>query len=203
MSSNVEKLQGMKSFNLPAGESCPHKTRQCLLSCYAMKGRFNYPDVKRMYTANMNATHCWCFVERVLDNITYTDSVVRIHASGDFYSKKYFEKWLLIAHATPWVTYYAYTRNWTLDLSKMPRNFIVYYSTDKTTKRENPTAERFARMVDGDKKETKHRTPYKDGMICNSDNCASCGYCFREGGNIYFLQKYKKYTNPDELIQLV
>jgi hypothetical protein len=140
----------------------------------------------------------------MLQAINYAASIVRIHASGDFFSREYFEKWINIARAKPWVTFYAYTRTYFLDLSELPDNLIMYYSTDKTTTRESSTATRFARIVDGDKKAIPHMAQYKDGIICNSDECASCGYCFRETGNVYFLQKYKKYvdTNSPDYITL-
>jgi hypothetical protein len=119
--------------------------------------------------------------------------VFRIHASGDFYNKEYFLKWIEIIKNNPDTKFYAYTRNHTLDLSDLPTNFIVYYSMDHTTEVISDTAVRFAKILNVDKNTVTHLETYKEGVICKSDDCAQCGHCFTEATNVYFPQKYKKY----------
>lgn len=193
-SKDIGKLEGFKSFNIPAIKTCPGKTELCSESCYATKGRFVYPDVQAMYEENFAASKCDCFVDRILGQLTIVDSVVRVHASGDFYNRRYFEKWRQIAEARPDITFYAYTRNTRVDITRMPANFLVYFSVDRTTEKVNPTARRWARMVDVDKSSVEHLQEYKSGKFCKSSKCATCGYCFRDGGDVYFPQKYKKYV---------
>lgn len=193
LSTHVEKL-GFPSFNLPALLSCPYKTIACEAYCYALKGRFKYKPVQAMYLDNFLASKCDCFVEAMSWEIRRLRTLtIRIHASGDFYSKKYFDKWVQISKENPKTVFYAYTRNWTLDLNNLPMNMIMYYSIDHTTVKINETAQRYAKVIDMDKTNLIHLETYKDGRICNSDDCASCQYCFETGGNVYFPQKYKKY----------
>lgn len=193
-SSSVEKLDGFKSFNIPAVKTCPGRTEICEASCYATKGRFVFPDVQAMYEANLAASKCECFVDRMVDQLMFTDRVVRIHASGDFYNAEYFMKWAEIARRRPDITFYAYTRNTRVRISRAPGNMMIYFSIDSSTEKVNPTARRWARIIDVDKSSVEHMQEYSNGRICTSDNCASCGYCFMQGGNVYFPQKYKKYV---------
>jgi hypothetical protein len=56
---------------------------------------------------------------------------VRIHSSGDFYSRQYLSKWLTIADALPHVHFYAYTKS--VDMLKqydnvLPDNMTIIYS---------------------------------------------------------------------------
>jgi hypothetical protein len=54
----------------------------------------------------------------------------RVHSCGEFYSQEYFNKWCEIAKSFPSVTFYTYTKNIDLDVSR-PKNFILYLSDDK------------------------------------------------------------------------
>lgn len=42
--------------------------------------------------------------------------VVRIHVAGDFYSVEYTMQWIQVVRACPEVTFFAYTRSWTVGL---------------------------------------------------------------------------------------
>jgi len=69
---------------------------------------------------------------------------VRIHDSGDFYSKKYLDKWLYIAAVMPHVKFYAYSNMVAMFKNIiLPDNFDVIFSNsgkqkhliDRTTDR--------------------------------------------------------------------
>ena len=54
---------------------------------------------------------------------------IRIHDSGDFFSREYFEAWVEIAKKTPWALFYAYTKE--VSMTKeftLPDNFVLIYS---------------------------------------------------------------------------
>ena len=54
---------------------------------------------------------------------------VRIHDSGDFFSREYYEAWRNIAKKIPYVLFYAYTKEVALTKSFPPlQNFILIYS---------------------------------------------------------------------------
>ena len=58
-------------------------------------------------------------------------TVVRIHDSGDFYSKKYFTSWLNIANQCPAVLFYGYTKMVSLvkrNAALIPTNLKLCFS---------------------------------------------------------------------------
>lgn len=105
------KKDGIASFSLPAGKTCP-MAKDCLKGCYAMQGFFNMPSVKLKYASNFKATKDAAkFTHLMRESIEkQKPKIIRIHASGDFYSKQYFMAWLWIAQLFPNVKMYAYTK---------------------------------------------------------------------------------------------
>lgn len=56
-------------------------------------------------------------------------AVLRIHDSGDFYSRHYLEKWLEVIRLNPETQFYAYTKMIPLFKGRvLPKNFKVIYS---------------------------------------------------------------------------
>jgi hypothetical protein len=55
---------------------------------------------------------------------------IRIHDSGDFFSREYFEAWLDIANKNKHLLFYAYTKEvaMTKEYTQLPENFILIYS---------------------------------------------------------------------------
>ncbi|NLB81564.1 MAG: hypothetical protein GX800_08160 [Clostridiaceae bacterium] len=53
---------------------------------------------------------------------------VRIHASGDFFSQEYFDKWLKLCERTPNVHYWAFTKSlpyWIERIERIPPNLVL------------------------------------------------------------------------------
>jgi hypothetical protein len=123
------KRDGIASFSLPAGKTCPGKG-ECAKGCYAMSGFFLMPSVKKAYEANWAATNSDTFVAEMVSEIIKKKAlVIRIHASGDFYSLIYLNKWLAIVQACPSVKFYAYTKMIPLFRGRpLPDNFTVIFS---------------------------------------------------------------------------
>lgn len=100
------------TFNLPKGLTCPEKTPTCASSCYQavvenmLKGENQDSAVVYFRKLNWYLSLKDDFVDRMVAEILRKrpandqEVVIRIHASGDFYSKEYIAKWMQIALIT-------------------------------------------------------------------------------------------------------
>lgn len=135
---------GIFTWSLPAlsarvGENvvmtCPN-AGICANLCYARVGTYRFSNVKAAHTAKL---------EMLLDDLEgwkqrITTELqakryrggksVRIHDSGDFFSKDYFQAWVDIALATPDVFFYAYTKEVAMvkSFGTLPTNFVIIFS---------------------------------------------------------------------------
>jgi hypothetical protein len=123
------KKDGIVTFNLPAGKTCP-KAGICRSFCYACKGNYQYPSVAMNAEGNLVASRHRNFVAMMIlecqDLLDRGLSRVRFHSSGDFYSQDYLDKWVAVMTVFPEITFYAYTKSLHLDWSeadKLP-NFV-------------------------------------------------------------------------------
>jgi hypothetical protein len=115
--------------------TCPN-AGACAQLCYARNGTFLFPKVKAAHARNL---------KMVLDNLAGWQeemtaeckklkhgSYVRIHDSGDFFSREYLHAWIAIARDVPGVTFYAYTKEVQMFKEmaegKAPANFRWLYS---------------------------------------------------------------------------
>lgn len=125
------------SFSLPPVKTCPGMTKWCSKYCYAQKGYLKSEKIQKRWQENFEITKQADFVDMTVKilNEWFKRGIdcVRIHASGDFYSQEYFDKWKEIAKRLPRMKFVAYTRSYNLDFSNLPRNFKLFYSVDPTT----------------------------------------------------------------------
>lgn len=151
-----KKLGKIYQFSIPAGSTCPGKSRLCDASCYAQRGFYAMPNVAASLKAKLKATKRVSFVQNMITEITAKRAaVVRLHCAGDFASATYTEKWLAIVKACPDTTFYAYTRSWRVasilpvlrKLAQQP-NFRLWFSIDQETgmPKVKPPRVRFAYM---------------------------------------------------------
>ena len=150
---NAKLKAGEAVFDLPAGHTCPFA-----LHCYAFADKKtgkiqDGPELQfRCFAASLEAAftnvrqkrwHNYDLLrgksaEQMTDLITKSIpdvKVVRIHASGDFFSLAYFDAWLAVARAFPDRLFYAYTKAlplWTKRLEVIPSNFILTASQGGT-----------------------------------------------------------------------
>ncbi len=135
---NVKLGQGIWTFSLPAGSTCPGKTKLCSSLCYAKKGFYVFGTVKKFLAENKRNSNRSDFVTIINYELReIRPRTVRWHASGDFYSAAYAEKVLQIIKSNPGVVFYMYTRSWrdpaiAVVLKKMCKlqNCIMWLSTD-------------------------------------------------------------------------
>lgn len=108
-------------FNLPAVITCPGATPDCIKYCYARKAEKMYPSANKRRAINFITAVQAEFAERMIYTL-YVELYaaekrgarlnVRIHESGDFFSREYLEKWLTVAaELNTVVSFWNYTKS--------------------------------------------------------------------------------------------
>lgn len=133
----TSKLLGVKVFNfgIPAYKSasgkltCPFAD-ECIKFCYAQKGAYIWSNVKSAFEKRYELTRTTEFVGKMSDELfKKRPDYVRIHDSGDYYSKVYLQKWIDIANLFPEIKFYSYTNSVAmLKEVTLPSNFDVIFS---------------------------------------------------------------------------
>jgi len=109
--------------------TCP-QALTCVANCYARQGAYIWSNVNQAFENRLGITLQDNFPELMIDEIKRKKAqVIRIHDSGDFYSREYLQKWLKVIDSFPSVQFYAYTKSYDLFKGeKLPKNFIVIFS---------------------------------------------------------------------------
>ena len=114
--------------------TCP-QAGICAKLCYARSGTYRFSNVQKAHVAKLemvlNDLPGWekRLTEELRARRYRGGKYVRIHDSGDFFSRDYLEAWARIAQATPDVTFYAYTKEVSLTkLVELPSNFVMIFS---------------------------------------------------------------------------
>lgn len=141
-----------RAFSLPAGPkfACPGATKACD-GCYAMKGRHIFSNVQSAFAKN------WLLIKQLekkkntkeavkllLEMIPEKANIFRIHESGDFFSQWYVNVWAEVVRQRPHILFWAYTRSFKFNFTKLTRNknFTLWASTDQYNEKQ---ANRFVR----------------------------------------------------------
>lgn len=142
---------GFIIWSIPPKTTCPFSTPMCRAKCYAVKAWNAYPTVKVARTQNMRATLNATFIEDVVAIILYLANtgknkkrkkiIVRIHESGDFYSREYYLAWIEIARrvqaADSRIVFWAYTKSFEYMVgTEVPNNMFVRASVWADTEQE-------------------------------------------------------------------
>tara|TARA_R110000744_G_scaffold251377_3_gene367327 strand:- start:995 stop:1600 length:606 start_codon:yes stop_codon:yes gene_type:complete len=133
----TSKKMGLRVFNfgIPAYKSasgkltCPMAS-ECVKFCYARKGAYIWSNVKPAFEKRYQLSKTDEFVDIMKAEILKKKvDYVRVHDSGDFYSKKYLDKWLQIARDLPNVRFYTYTNMIQLIKdTELPDNWDIIFS---------------------------------------------------------------------------
>jgi hypothetical protein len=140
------KLGNIHIFNITPKKTCK-PTKWCVKNCYASKGNHTFPVVVNSSKTRLAMSKQADFVERAkAELVKYVKSCtkkniqayVRIHASGDFYSTEYIDKWFDIVSSFPSVKFLAFTKRddmkeSILKLSSLD-NMSMYESLDPSKK---------------------------------------------------------------------
>ena len=131
----------IQSFNLPALKSqrdgfttCPG-AGVCASICYARQGWYYRPVVRDLREDNLVALRGMNIDEMVeaidagIKDLHHMVGIVRIHDSGDFFSREYMWAWFAVMERNPHLRFYAYTKMvpFFVDLI-LPPNFLLMYS---------------------------------------------------------------------------
>lgn len=96
-----------------------------------------FPEARAAHERNLRMVidHAAAWEKRLTNELRdkrYQGRHVRIHDAGDFFSDDYLAAWLRIIRLSPWVTFYAYTKEVSrfkrLVESDPPKNFRWIYS---------------------------------------------------------------------------
>lgn len=158
LSTSNQKLaqSGIASWGIPAYQSadgfrtCPG-AKACAIGCYARNGRYVMSNVKNAQERRLKLARgdSQTFIDTICNEIVSGNvKRLRIHDSGDFFSREYLNNWLAIIARNPQVQFYAYTKMLPLFRGRtMPRNFTVIYSEGgKWDSQINPKFERHSRV---------------------------------------------------------
>ena len=173
-------------FNIPPVKTCS-PTPWCKTNCYALHGKHGLPNVKKGSAHRMKESRKKGFVNKMVEAINGKYGYFRIHASGDFYSEEYVQKWIDIALRCPKTIFLAFTKRRDLTgpikaLAKLPI-VVIRESLDKSqTKPEMGL--RFA-AVD------HFKYPRRKAPINCEGKCPDCGYkCWHQGNKDVILQEH-------------
>ena len=141
------------NFSIPAYKSknnmitCP-MADSCIEFCYVRKGM--YKMASKWSELKLKASLKDDFVEAMNQDIKDKKAeYVRVHDSGDYYSKEYLLKWFQIAQDNPDVKFYSYTNNITMikNLKSIPINFdFIFSDSGKQNKFINKTEDRHTKI---------------------------------------------------------
>lgn len=126
--SKLDKNIGV--FSLPAGHTCPAANLcksmvnritgkitdgpNVQFRCFAAAAENMFPNVRLGRWNNYDKlAACRTVPEMarlIARSIPKKSALVRIHASGDFFSQDYFDAWMIVASNNPGIIFYAYTK---------------------------------------------------------------------------------------------
>ncbi len=142
---------GITAYKSMSGKLiCPF-AKDCIKFCYAQKGAYSWSNVKPAFEKRYELTKTDDFINLMNSEIKRKKvDFLRIHDSGDFYSKLYIQKWFTIANDNPNVKFYAYTKSFILFQGlTIPDNLdIIFSEGGKHDKLINTKIDRHARIFD-------------------------------------------------------
>ena len=155
------------NFSIPAYKSksgfttCP-SADICVKFCYARKGA--YPLANKWSELKLQETLKDSFIQKMNKEIKDKKAeYIRVHDSGDYYSKEYLLKWFEIAVQNPSIKFYSYTNNINMikNLKSIPINFdFIFSDSGKERKFINKKTDRHTKIF-GSLKALK-KANYKD-----------------------------------------
>ena len=133
----TSKELGLRVFNfgIPAYKSASGKLTcpmadSCVKFCYAKKGAYIWSNVKPAFEKRYQLSKTDKFVDAMNAEIRKKKpDYVRVHDSGDYYSRAYLKKWIDIANSNPNVRFYSYTNMIDMILkTSLPDNYDIIFS---------------------------------------------------------------------------
>lgn len=169
---NITMPKSVGVFNLPPLLTCT-PSPWCRKNCYALKKRFVWKNVRETLVWRYKQSLRKDFVERIVREIKHSSNIryVRIHITGDFYSKEYVDKWVEIAKSCPDIIFRTNTKRVSFlkyMKTKFSKNVVVRESTDSSRKSSSILPQAAIKGTEG-----------SDKFFVCEDNCEKCSfYCW-------------------------
>ena len=129
---------GIPAYKTKSGKiTCPFADK-CIKFCYAQKGAYIWSNVSPAFEKRLQATMKNDFIDVMIKEIKKKKAeYVRVHDSGDYYSKEYLLKWFEIAERMPHIKFYSYTNNVNQikSIKDVPSNYDFIFSDGGKQKR--------------------------------------------------------------------
>lgn len=164
--------------------------------CYAMKGRYVFPNVKKALYKRYESILDERWVDAMVEQIARTgDSYFRWHDSGDLQSVSHLVKIITIAERLPDVQFWLPTLETnivyeTSRITNIPSNLTIRLSSSKVN-RSRPVAPNLNRVYTTSK--VINDLAYADGHICPAPQqgnvCGDCRACWDRGvANVCYFE---------------
>jgi len=133
----TSKALGLRVFNfgIPAYKSASGKLTcpmadECVKFCYAKKGAYIWSNVKPAFEKRYELSKTDGFIDAMnAEILKKKPDYVRVHDSGDYYSRAYLHKWIEVAIHNPDVRFYSYTNMVKMMLNvSLPDNYDIIFS---------------------------------------------------------------------------
>jgi hypothetical protein len=133
----TSKTLGVKlmNFGIPAYKSASGKLTcpmadECIKFCYARKGAYIWSNVQPAFEKRYQLSKTDEFVGTMnAEILKKKPDYIRVHDSGDYYSKAYLNKWIEVAIHNPNVRFYSYTNMIDMMLkTSLPSNYDIIFS---------------------------------------------------------------------------
>lgn len=183
-------------FNIPAVSTCPGRTPDCEKFCYA-DGAEKFREEARIHRRrNYLISSFPEFVELAVHEIELRLNTpnfrkakkiyVRIHESGDFYSRKYLEKWLAIMKhfaGDPRITFAFYTKSFDMFSGiTLPENAAptgsLWAMTHPGERAKLKELKWHVYSADTPENIAARKAAGEKIHICRCSDCARCGFCY-------------------------
>lgn len=146
------------NFGIPAYEN-KDKEKICIFAdtcikfCYARNGAYTWSNVKPAFEKRYQISKTDKFVSLMNEEIKRKKvDFLRVHDSGDYYSKEYLQKWFSIAKDNPKVKFYSYTNNVNqikkaYEKNEVPKNYdFIFSDSGKQKKLINKKTDRHTKI---------------------------------------------------------
>jgi hypothetical protein len=135
------------AFDMPAGYTCPAADKcqsfanrengkitdgdNCQFRCYAASIESAFSSSRKAHWKNYDALSGLSLdemVKLILSELPKDVKIIRIHSSGDYFSKRYFQAWVKVAELRPDVKFFGYTKILNYVNADKPDNYHLVYS---------------------------------------------------------------------------
>jgi len=184
--SNKKLGKNIYAFDLPAVVSCPNSD-DCVLTCYANKGTYIWKSAKNSNTYNYAiALNDIKYLQKELieEIIKKNIKTIRIHSSGDFFSKEYFLMWCNIAKRFKNLKIFTYSKAPQIKNIKIPSNLNII---DSFITIDNNKYLNYGDYESISKMRAKIKSIICPVTIGKKINCSACKYCITKS-KVLFVQ---------------